>query len=557
MLVTNQVHQGDCVEQLANIRPGSVHLSFADPPFNIGYDYDVYDDRKHCQEYLEWSKNWMQGVHRALRDDGTFWLAIGDEYAAELKLIAQNDIGFACRSWVIWYYTFGVNCKNGFSRSHTHLFHFVKDPTQFTFNAENPAIRIPSARQLVYADARANPKGRLPDNTWFFRPQDLPGGLPLQHDTWYFPRVAGTFKEREGFHGCQMPEQLLGRIIRACSNPGDIVLDPFGGSGTTLCVAKKLARQFLGIELSPDYVKHIKQRLQYAQPGDPLDGQEDPSQSAPRTAQGKQRRDRTQPLVVSRDRMPSLAPEVLTGIVEAYTESHQGRPADHVIACPELNRQFASACKARKLPGIPVVWNRALLQTRKRGHLPKIERRISPPRICESVACASEIALQQVTIDTGLSVDSVLCDPDLAQMFDELAGNFAPGHTSFEYRWAALCLRKQLRAAKRAAATLEELDLPKLVLLDNLKFNCSEEKAVYALENSAGQPLYVGATCDLQSRISDIRDLEAWGELDVHGFRVLAAEKRQQMIGMKTVLIQQLQPVLNYRGYLSEVSSAA
>ena len=73
--------------------------------------------------------------------------------------------------------------------------------------------------------------------------------------------MAGTFKEREGFHGCQMPEQLLGRIIRCSSNPDEIVLDPFGGSGTTLAVAKKLGRQWIGFELSADYVAKIKARL--------------------------------------------------------------------------------------------------------------------------------------------------------------------------------------------------------------------------------------------------------------------------------------------------------
>ncbi len=98
----------------------SVHLAFADPPFNIGYEYDTYDDTRPAEDYLAWSRRWMEGVIRALRPDGTFWLAIGDDYAAELKLLSQ-DLGFHCRSWVIWYYTFGVNCKYKFSRSHTHL----------------------------------------------------------------------------------------------------------------------------------------------------------------------------------------------------------------------------------------------------------------------------------------------------------------------------------------------------------------------------------------------------------------------------------------------------
>ena len=172
-LSKNRVLQGDCIGLLDKVDKGSVDLVFADPPFNIGYEYDVYDDAKQTDDYVGWCGQWIKGVYRSLKPNGTFWLAIGDEYAAELKIEAQKS-GFHCRSWVIWYYTFGVNCVNGFSRSHTHLFHFVKDRKNFTFNRINPEIRVKSARQLVYADNRANPNGRLPDNTWITRPQDAP-----------------------------------------------------------------------------------------------------------------------------------------------------------------------------------------------------------------------------------------------------------------------------------------------------------------------------------------------------------------------------------------------
>lgn len=279
----NTILNVDCVAALASLEPGTVDLVFADPPFNIGYDYDVYDDSQDQATYLNWSEQWIAGVHRALKPDGTFWLAIGDEYAAELKVMSRK-IGFTCRSWVIWYYTFGVNCKKKFSRSHAHLFHFVKDPQNFTFNDE--AIRVPSARQLVYNDKRANSKGRLPDDTWILRPQDLPAGFQPTDDTWYFPRVAGTFKERAGFHGCQMPEQLLGRIIRSCSNEGELVLDPFSGSATTLVVAKKLGRQFLGFDLSEEYVERGRSRLDKVQPGAKLEGAAEPLVSAPATPPG-------------------------------------------------------------------------------------------------------------------------------------------------------------------------------------------------------------------------------------------------------------------------------
>jgi site-specific DNA-methyltransferase (adenine-specific) len=280
-LEINQLHRGDCIEGMSLVAAGSVDLVFADPPFNIGYEYDVYDDRRETDHYLGWSRSWGREVQRVLKDTGTFWLAIGDEYAAELKLIFQNDLGFTCRSWVIWYYTFGVHCTHKFSRSHAHLFHFVKNAKKFTFN--NLDVRVPSARQLVYADTRADERGRVPDDTWILRPQDLPEGFNSEEDTWYFRRVCGTFKERAGWHGCQMPEQLLGRIIRVSSNPGELVLDPFAGSGTTLVVAKKLGRRWLGFELSPDYFTKVQARLDAAAEGQPLNGAEEPKVSAPPT----------------------------------------------------------------------------------------------------------------------------------------------------------------------------------------------------------------------------------------------------------------------------------
>ncbi|MBI1831982.1 MAG: site-specific DNA-methyltransferase, partial [Planctomycetes bacterium] len=144
----NQLHHGDCIAGMVGLPEASVDLVFADPPFNIGYKYDVYEDRKGADEYLAWTKTWGEQVRRVLKPTGTFWLAIGDDFAAELKVLFQRDLGFSCRSWVIWYYTFGVNCTKKFSRSHTHLFCFVKDPKHFTFNAK--AIKVPSARQLVY-----------------------------------------------------------------------------------------------------------------------------------------------------------------------------------------------------------------------------------------------------------------------------------------------------------------------------------------------------------------------------------------------------------------------
>ncbi|MCX7700902.1 MAG: site-specific DNA-methyltransferase, partial [Gemmataceae bacterium] len=187
-----------------------------------------------------------------------FWLAIGDEYVAEHK-VRLDALGLTMRNWVIWHYTFGVHCEKKFTRSHAHLLYYVADAKRFTFNAD--AVRVPSARQMVYADRRANPKGRVPDDTWVLRPQEDARFFRPDGDTWYVPRVCGTFKERTG-HPCQMPEAVLDRIIRVTTNPGDVVLDPFAGSGTTLVVAKRLGRRFLGIELSENYAEEVRQRLE-------------------------------------------------------------------------------------------------------------------------------------------------------------------------------------------------------------------------------------------------------------------------------------------------------
>lgn len=251
---------GDCLIEMPKLAPGSVDLVFADPPFNINYTYDVYKDCLPDGKYIGWTEKWGAEVKRILKPNGTFWLSIGDEFAAELKVLFTRKLGFICRSWVVWYYTFGVNCKTKFNRSHAHLFHFVLNDRSFTFNPD--AIRVPSARQLIYNDKRAVKGGRMPDDTWILRPQDIM--MEETDDVWYFPRVCGTFKERTGFHTCQMPEALMTRIIAVSSNQDDIVLDPFAGSGTTLVVAKRLGRRWLGYELSPEYAAGANLRISNA-----------------------------------------------------------------------------------------------------------------------------------------------------------------------------------------------------------------------------------------------------------------------------------------------------
>lgn len=287
MVETNQIIQGDCIKTLNEGPQGWVDLCFADPPFNIGYLYHGYDDRKKAEDYLQFSHDWMQAVHRALKPNGSFYLAIGDEFAADLCVIARRQVGFNLRNWIIWHYTFGQQPKAKFARSHTHILYFTKDEKAFTFNAD--AIRVASARQTTYGDARANPKGKLPDDVWFLRPQEAPEPMfAPEGDTWNVSRVCGTFKEREGWHGCQMPIAVLDRIIKSSSNPGDVVLDPFNGSGTTCVSAALLGRKYVGIDQSEAYVGYARKRLEHAldkaaqsTPGDvPISAVIDPTRSS-------------------------------------------------------------------------------------------------------------------------------------------------------------------------------------------------------------------------------------------------------------------------------------
>ena len=503
----NQIIQGDCIERMQALPKGSVDLVFADPPFNIGYEYDVYRDDRDCREYLKWSKTWIASVHCVLKEAGTFWLAIGDEYAAELKVISQ-EVGFKCRSWVIWYYTFGVNCKTKFSRSHAHLFYFVKDAKSFTFQAEKPDNRIPSARQLVYADNRANPAGRLPDDTWVLRPQDLTDCFTPGEDTWYFPRVAGTFKERAGFHGCQMPEQLLGRIIRLCSNEGEVVLDPFSGSATTVAVAKKLGRMYLGFDLSEEYVQRGRSRLNAICVGDSLDGSAEPTLSAPATPANKGRKQVATRRTITTDDAPlSLLQQRLyqRALLDAFRAMYDGYSVDRVVADPEMNCRFVNSCQHLGLPGDARTWNWALFGMRKAGafaDIPTLHRTEFNWESCDPYLFASEIAWGQM-VDQGCdSLDTILCDPHLASSFDNIARKWAPGFSSLEYRWAALKLRKSSMLVRSRAKLLTDAHLSSSERLDKSGVQrLPDFSGVYIVFGEKSAPIYAGEANNLRDRL--------------------------------------------------------
>ena len=563
----NRIRQGDCIAGMKGLPAGCIDLAFADPPFNIGYDYDVYDDRKERNHYLQWSKDWIAAVHRVLKSDGTFWLAIGDEYAAELKLASQ-EIGFHCRSWVIWYYTFGVNCKQKFSRSHAHMFHFVKDAAKYTFRSDDLDNRVYSARQLVYNDVRGNPTGRLPDDTWILRPQDLQDSFTPDEDTWYFPRVAGTFKEREGFHGCQMPEQLLGRIIRFCSEERETVLDPFSGSATTLVVAKKLGRNFIGFELSEEYAARGQARLENVAVGDRLEGAPEPLVSAPLTREGKSLVDAPDKKRI-RNKKEILAPQQIPtnheiarahslfdkGLLEAFRTVSAGFSLDRVIADPDLNAAFEEQCRWLGLAGEIRTWNHTLFNLRKQGRLAGIptQRRTDMDwRVCDPFLFASEIAWKKLVQYGAKSLDHILCDPKLASRFDQEAQRLAPGFTSLQYRWTALKLRKKRADAQTHAKILKPPPFEEPMSAFTIALKRAPELPGVYLVSTPDETIYVGESFNLKSRFaqqfrseqkSDWKGLCSISELKV---KLFTTEPRfLDMFAYQSIFVAKFKPRLN------------
>lgn len=230
---------GDCLSVLPSLPAGAANLIFADPPFNIDLEYRGYDDALTHYEYRYWTERWLQGCVGALSPSGSIFVQISDEWAPWVHVCLES-LGMHWRNTIIWYYRFGPYTKTKYGRNHQQILYFVANPDRFTFNAD--VIRVSSDRQTKYGDKRADAKGRVPG------------------DVWEFPRVCGTFKRRVD-HVCQTPTEILDRIILAHSNPGDLVLDPFAGSGTAGEATKRHGRRYLGIELSEATANVARERL--------------------------------------------------------------------------------------------------------------------------------------------------------------------------------------------------------------------------------------------------------------------------------------------------------
>jgi DNA modification methylase len=237
---TNIIHNDDCLTVLSTLPTGVADLVYLDPPFNIGLDYPGYHDRRPEEEYLRWLEDVFRELIRVLSPTGALWVQIGTHWQAEVCVLLKR-LGLHWRDTAVWHYTFGSNQSRKFTPSWQALHWFTRHRRRYTFNAD--AVRVPSARQTKYKDRRANPKGKVPDNTWIV------------------PRICGTFQERVKDHRCQTPLTVVERIVKACSNPGELMLDPMAGTGTACVAAAGLGRRYLGIELCEATAETARGRL--------------------------------------------------------------------------------------------------------------------------------------------------------------------------------------------------------------------------------------------------------------------------------------------------------
>lgn len=242
----HKIIHGDVLKGLSELPSESIDLIFADPPYNIGKDFDGLVENWKEEEFLEWCYTWLEECYRVLKPSGTFYLMNSTENMPFLDIWCRKK--FFIRSRIVWSYdSSGVQAKKFFGSMYEPILMLVKDKNNYTFNADDILVEAKTGAKRGLIDYRKNPP--QPYNT-----MKVPGNV------WEFSRVRFKMDEYEN-HPTQKPESLLERIIKASSKSGDLVLDPFSGSFTTSAVSKKLGRRSVGIEVNEEYVKIGLRRL--------------------------------------------------------------------------------------------------------------------------------------------------------------------------------------------------------------------------------------------------------------------------------------------------------
>jgi adenine-specific DNA-methyltransferase len=245
----HKIYWGDTLEVVSKeIRDNSVDLIFADPPYNIGKDFNGRKDKWNSDsEYLEWCYQWLDLCIAKLKITGSLYVMTATQNMPYFDIFLRDKLQILSR--IVWYYdSSGVQAKRYYGSLYEPILFCVKDKQRYTFNANAVLVEAKTGAQRKLVDYRR----AVPT---VYNTQKVPGNV------WEIPRVRYRMDEYED-HPTQKPVALLARIILASSNPDDLVLDPFSGTFTTSFVAKKLGRYSVGVEIEEEYVKIGLRRLQ-------------------------------------------------------------------------------------------------------------------------------------------------------------------------------------------------------------------------------------------------------------------------------------------------------
>lgn len=245
------LYLGDCLEVLGHVQGAPVDLTVTSPPYNIG---KAYERPLPLPDYLAWCGKWMTRVHEVTQPHGAFWLNVGyvrvpdQGRAVPLPYLLWDKSPFWLHQEVVWQYGAGVTAKRAFAPRNEKWLWYLKDPNTYTFDLD--AVRDPDVKyplQMKGGKLRCNPLGKNPGDVWTIKKVTSGAG-----------RAA---KERTS-HPAQFPEAVVDRVILSASRVGDVVLDPFLGSGTTGLVARRRGRAFVGVEIREDYLELAVKRLE-------------------------------------------------------------------------------------------------------------------------------------------------------------------------------------------------------------------------------------------------------------------------------------------------------
>lgn len=255
MVKFNIIEVSDVNEYLMKVDDKSIDLLLTDPPYGISIDeWDIFESE---EKYFEFMYSWLDIAITKVKDSGSIYLFNNTYNSAELTVFLKNK-GLFFQNWITWYKKDGfTSMTRRFNRVQETIIFFTKDKKNYTFNHDDVRVPYESVNRIEAAKKTGILKN---GKRWFPNPNGK-----LCGDVWEFTseknrnRINGKMIKQ--FHATQKPVEMIERIILASTNEGDLVLDPFMGSGTTALASKNLKRNFIGCDSNENYVEFATNRL--------------------------------------------------------------------------------------------------------------------------------------------------------------------------------------------------------------------------------------------------------------------------------------------------------